>query len=115
MRVTGSMEPALRGKLPLPSAAARIIEKTSAISALKRDPADTPQPRRKTTPRLQVELVCQDETGGFDPFRDAPKLRPAFVAQLLGQVMAPGHAGPSAHGAYRRPGGAIPRLLDRLS
>jgi hypothetical protein len=115
MRVTGSMGSAARGKLPLPQASARIVEKTSAISTLKHGPPDAPPPRHKDTPRLQVELVCQDGTDGFDPFRDAPKLRPAFVAQLLGQVMAPGHVRPSAHSAYRRCGGATLRRIDRLS
>jgi hypothetical protein len=37
--------------------------------------------------RLQVELVCQHETKSHDPFWDAPRLNPAFVAQLLGQAL----------------------------
>ncbi len=53
--------------------------------AQRRDPD---APARKTRPRLQVELVCQDGTKAHDPFRDAPRLNPAFVTQLLGQVMA---------------------------
>lgn len=72
----------------------------------------------KTPPRLQVELVCQDGTAGFDPFWDGPRLRPAFVTQLLGQIMPPRHEGAPASAraaAYQ----AVPqmrgRLLDRRS
>ena len=67
----------------------------------------------KPAPRLQVELVCQDETPRFDPFWDGPRLQPAFVAQLLGQVMPAGRARQppcdnaygkaAAHGAAGRP------------
>ena len=53
----------------------------------RRDAAPHP---RKTRPRLQVELVCQDGTKTHDPFRDGPRLSSAFVSQLLGQVMANG-------------------------
>jgi hypothetical protein len=46
----------------------------------------------KAPRRLQVELVCQHDTKSHDPFWDAPRLNPAFVAQLLGQALeqAPG-------------------------
>jgi hypothetical protein len=37
---------------------------------------------------LRVEPVCQDGTKTRDPFWDGPRLSSAFVAQLLGQVMA---------------------------
>ncbi|HEX2761711.1 MAG TPA: hypothetical protein VHM27_14400, partial [Rhizomicrobium sp.] len=43
----------------------------------------TPSPRL----RVAVELVSQAETKRHDPFWDAPKLVPAFVTQLLGQMM----------------------------
>ena len=33
--------------------------------------------------------MCQGETKTVDPFRDAPRLTPAFVTQLLGQLMTP--------------------------
>ena len=42
-----------------------------------------------------MEPVCQSETQAFDPFWDAPRLSPLFVAQLLGQVM-PEHRDPRA-------------------
>jgi hypothetical protein len=51
------------------------------------------RPREKPAPqprRLQVELVCQGGTPGFDPYWDGPRLQPAFAAQLMGQVMRKG-------------------------
>ena len=53
------------------------------------DSRDTSRDARKMRPRLQVELVCQDDTKAHDPFWDGPRLAPTFVTQLLGQVMAP--------------------------
>jgi hypothetical protein len=114
MRVNGNIDCANRGRLPLPGKAARAVEKTSPASGLKREQAGADARPRKAPPRLQVELVCQDETAGFDPFRDAPKLRPAFVAQVLGQVMAQAQTDPSAQAAYRRLSPVRSRLLDRI-
>jgi hypothetical protein len=48
---------------------------------------DRPRDTHRKTPRLTVELVCQGETKTHDPFRDSPRLNPAFVTQLLGQAM----------------------------
>jgi hypothetical protein len=113
MRVTGFMQFSYRGKTSLPSVSVRAVEKINAASTLKRELPDAPPPRHKTVPRFQVELVCQDETGGFDPFRDAPKLSAAFAAQILGQAMAPGHGDPSACAAYRPVHGTGAHLLNR--
>jgi hypothetical protein len=114
MRVNRHIPCASRGTLQRPPAAARPIEKTSAASSLKREGSGAAPQQPRTSPRLQVELVCQDETAGFDPFRNAPKLRPAFVAQLLGQVMAQAQTDPSAQAAYRGVSPIRGRLLDRI-
>jgi hypothetical protein len=82
---------------------------------LKREDAGTPQKRYRPAPPLQAGPVCQPGTAAFDPFRDAPKLRPAFVAQVLGQVMAAGRANPSTPSAYGRAAGAGGRLIDKRS
>jgi hypothetical protein len=113
MRVNGHIACASRGRLPLPAAGARVVEKTSAASSLKRERSGADPRQHRTPPRLQVELVCQDETARFDPFRDAPRLQPTFVAQLLGQVMAQAGANPSAQAAYRRLSDAHNRRIDR--
>ena len=53
---------------------------------------------------------------GFDPFRDAPRLTPAFVTQLLGQILPSyGHAPASAQAAYHAAPERRGRLLDRRS
>lgn len=63
------------------------VEKTSASSALGREQPRTGKERKKAPAPLEAELVSRDDTQGFDPFWDAPRLLPTFVAQVLGQVM----------------------------
>lgn len=114
MRVNGHMETVGRGR-PLRSASgATAVEKASAASHLTREHPGESRPRHRTAPSLHIERVCQDETACFDPLHDAPKLRPAFVAQLLGQVMAGNGTGPSTRAAYRPVIAAhTGRLIDR--
>lgn len=70
------------------------------------EPGETLRPR----PRLQVELVCQQETKRHDPFWDGPRLVPVFVAQLLGQVLEhPARAAPARPYAASMP---VARVFD---
>jgi hypothetical protein len=115
MRVTRSLDTGIAGGSKASTLVMRVVEKTSASSALRREKPDTGDGREKPAPRLTVELVCQDETPRFDPFWDAPRLMPAFVTQVLGQVMPQAHTPAAAAGAYSA---ACPRkalLLDRKS
>jgi hypothetical protein len=91
----------------------RRIEKGSASSGLGTQQHAGGQAQSQTPPRLQVELVCQDDTARTDPFRDAPRLVPTFVTQLLGQVMPNRRESVSVETAYGR---AAPRqalVFDR--
>ena len=76
------------------------------------DGRGAPRQARKEPTRLEVELVCQEGTKRHDPFWDGPRLKPAFVTQLLGQMMpgaqAPGPR-PRAYGTSQA-GAAL--LLD---
>ena len=116
MRVTGPFDATARGGLKALAASSRAIEKSSASSALGHERQSFNHESAKAVPRLQVELVCQDETQGHDPFWDAPRLLPAFVAQVMGQVMPERRdTSVSVQTAY---GSAAPRkalLLDRKS
>ena len=115
MRVNPYTDARLNGGVKAFASHARRIEKTSAASGLGTQQQDDTRQQSKYTPRLQVELVCQDETPRFDPFRDAPRLVPAFVAQVLGQVMPERRDTVTVETAY---GKAAPRkalLLDRKS
>lgn len=57
---------------------------------------------------------CQIGTAEIAPLWNGPRLRPAFVAQVLGQVMmdAQARALELAPAAYRERGAQIARLLD---
>ncbi len=116
MRVTGPFDIVVRGGLKASAQQPRAVEKASGSSALGRERQNLGgQDRDKSPPRLQVELVCQDETRGHDPFWDAPRLLPTFVTQVMGQVMPERRESVSVETAY---GSAAPRkalLLDRKS
>jgi hypothetical protein len=116
MRVTTPLENSVRGGSKTFVAAPRAIEKSSASSALNAQSDGREHHEEKTPPHLRVELVCQSETNGFDPFWDGPRLLPVFVAQVLGQVMPERRdIAAMAHTAY---GSAAPRkalLVDRKS
>jgi hypothetical protein len=116
MRLTTPLENIACGGSKTFVALSRAVEKSSASSALNMQSGDRDHGKEKSPPHLRVELVCQSETNGFDPFWDAPRLLPVFVAQLLGQVMPERRDNTAmAHTAY---GSAAPRkalLVDRKS
>ncbi len=115
MRVNNFHDVRLAGGQKTFAERVRRIEKISAASGLGAQQQDNAHHQSKMPPRLQVELVCQDETTGRDPIRDAPRLVPTFVAQLLGQVMPDRRELVCVETAYGR---AAPRqalLLDRKS
>jgi hypothetical protein len=98
------------------AARAHAIQKTSASSALGRENADAHGAQEETASSNGVERLCRDDTSTFDPFWDGPRLVPAFVAQLLGQVMPERRETVMVETAYGR--AVLPRkalLLDRKS
>jgi len=115
MQVPGSHDLQTAGRLKTFAVSARPIEKSSAASHLGREHQEHAEKQDKAIPRVQVELVSQSDTRGFDPFRDAPRLLPIFVAQVLGQVMPERRTMVAVETAY---GTAAPRqalLVDRKS
>ena len=116
MRVTGPFEIAVRGGVKPSAAAPRAVEKASASSRLGNQPKDLNGKREQAPPRLQVELVCQDETRTPDPYWDAPRLLPTFVTQVMAQAMPERRETVSvetAYGSARNPRMAL--LVDRRS
>lgn len=55
--------------------------------------------------------VCQDRTARPDPIWDAPRVVPAFAAQLLGQMMPSAERPPAGNG-YVRSTPALARLVN---
>jgi hypothetical protein len=87
MRVTGPYAFDRRSGLKPLAANPRVCEKSSASSALGQQPQNFNADGRPIAAPMRIELVCQEETPRFDPFWDGPKLQPAFVAQVMGQMM----------------------------
>lgn len=116
MRVTGPLDINLRSGIKLLAASPRACEKSSGSSALDQQPQDFNDEQKPASP-IQVELLCQDETPRFDPFWDGPRLLPAFVAQLMGQMgmdrRDTSMSVETAYGSIRYPRRAL--LLDRKS
>lgn len=117
MRVTGPFDATPRQSLKALAALPRAIEKSSASSLLGHERQNFNHESETATPRLQVELVCREETRGSDPFWDAPRLLPTFVAQVMGQVMPErrdiNRSVETAYASARCPRTAL--LLDRKS
>ena len=115
MQVTGPFGSAGRSGANRAIAPARSVEKSSASSNLGAHGQNDAGKQDKPTPRLQVELVCQDDTQRFDPFWDGPRLKPTFVAQLMGQVMPERRAMVAVETAYGKVAPRQALLVDRKS
>jgi len=117
MRIAGPFDSNIRPGLKALAASPRRCEKSSGSSALDRERPDVNGEDHKTAAAMRVELVYQDDTPGFDPFWDGPRLLPAFVAQLMGQAMLDRRDASAtvetAYGRLRFPRQAL--LLDRKS
>jgi hypothetical protein len=116
MRVSPSTETNFRSGAPSAGLVPRAIEKASPSSALDHYPPPASQAEDSAPPRIQVGLVCQPGTEGYDPIWDGPRLLPTFVAQLLGQVMPERRLCTSVETAYGTARlGRMALLLDRRS
>jgi hypothetical protein len=89
MRVPTSLPAIWRESLRASAVGINAPGKSSESATSGNNRREAPHDVRKIRPRLQVELVCQEGTKAHDPFWDGPRLSPAFVTQLLGQVMTP--------------------------
>ena len=117
MRVTGPFDINLRSGIKLLAAAPHACEKSSGSSTLDQQPQDFNADEHKPASHIQAEILYQDETPRFDPFWDGPRLLPAFVAQLMGQMSMERRDNSvsveTAYGSARTPRRAL--LLDRKS
>jgi len=111
MRALTSIDAVWRGGPRAPFAAARADANSNKSGTSGTGDGDPSRDPPKRPLRLQVELVSQEGTKAHDPFRDAPRLVPAFVTQLLGQAMAGGRA-PAPRGSYGAADISAALLLD---
>lgn len=89
----------------------RAIGKASDSAALRQEGQDAQRHGPKARGKLLVEPVSRGGTKRHDPFWDGPRLSPAFVTQLLGQVMEP-ERNCLVRMAYGSPAERSARLLD---
>lgn len=90
MRVSTTLPAIWRESLRASAEGVRACGKANESGASSDDAQDFARAARRARAPLQVEIVSQDGTKAPDPFWDGPRLKPAFVTQLLGQVMLSG-------------------------
>ena len=76
-----------KGSFRASRAGAYLRGNASDSAQFRKEDGAAQQKAHRQRPRPAVELVSQAETKRHDPFWDGPRLTPAFVTQLLGQVM----------------------------
>lgn len=87
MRVSTTLPAIWRESLRASAEGVRACEKPNESGTSGDDGRGFPRDTRRKPPHLTIKLVCQGETKARDPFRDSPRLQPAFVTQLLAQLM----------------------------
>src|SRR3569833_1885434 len=87
MRVSTTLPAIWRESLRASAEGVRACGKPNESAASGDDARDPARGDRRASPKLQIEIVSQDGTKPHDPFWDGPRLRPAFVTQLLGQLI----------------------------
>jgi hypothetical protein len=90
------------------------VEKIHLSNGLDGERHDAPQQDGFAAAKLARTQLCRNETIDIAPVWEEQRLVPAFVAQLLAQVMNGGAApADSASRAYRNSAPQIARLYDR--
>jgi hypothetical protein len=92
-------------------AAVRASEKVSLYNRLDGNSQDDAPGNAGRGPQTQAPVPSRSGTNDFDPYWHGPRLRPAFVAQVLGQFF-PGPAERAPSAAYGSELPQIARLLD---
>jgi hypothetical protein len=90
------------------------LEKPSGACRLRGDHSKRERQANRKTREAAPGALCQCETEQRVPYWDGPRLKSAFVAQVLAQAM-PQATSPSGAMAYRGTAAQIPAalLLDR--
>ncbi len=102
MRVNASIDSGPQARGIFPRGGARIVEKINATSILTRDPGDAALPYHEQKPDRIRAHAYQNGTNIIAPLWDGPRLSSAFVAQLLGQLLAQGARPDADHLAAAR-------------
>jgi hypothetical protein len=101
---------------PVPALHDRVVrvEKTNASNTLQHRPGSRESESAHSSGARARARASRFETTDSEPLWYGPRLRPAFVAQVLGQVFASENS-PSAPVAYRRNEIPTGLLLDRTA
>jgi hypothetical protein len=88
------------------------VEKISPCAGIDGEYASRREPQSWVCTPRDKRNASQAGTEQSDPYWDAPRLTPTFVAQVMGQVYCTNAPLPSAGAAYRAAPAPRPVLLD---
>ena len=88
------------------------VEKVSPAAGIDGESTSRHQPQSWVCTPKSKRSSSQSDTDQTDPYWDGPRLTPAFVAQVMGQVYCTNAPLPSAGAAYRAPSILRPVLFD---
>lgn len=89
------------------------VEKISSRTGFDGEYASRQQPQSWICTAAGKRAPSRSGTDESDPYWDSPRLKPAFVAQVMGQVYGTNGNPPSAGAAYRRPAPVRPAVFDK--
>jgi hypothetical protein len=114
--MTCARDLAISSGAPAPALRERIarVEKPNASNTLQQKSGSDESDSEYISGASARARASRFETTGREPLWYGPRLRPAFVAQVLGQVFASENAS-SAPVAYRRDGIPTGLLLDKMA
>lgn len=93
-------------------ASVQAVEKISNRAGFDGEYASRREPQSWICTPATKRTASQSDTDGTDPYWDAPRLKPTFVAQVMGQVYCSAGPRASAGAAYRTLPAPRPAVLD---
>ncbi|GAA0576784.1 hypothetical protein GCM10008942_27070 [Rhizomicrobium electricum] len=89
------------------------VEKISASAGIDGEYTSRREPQSWICTPAAKRASSQSGTEQSDPYWDAPRLTPTFVAHVMGQVYCPHAPLPSAGAAYRATPAPRPVVFDK--
>jgi hypothetical protein len=94
-------------------ASVKAVEKISSRAGFDGEYSSRREPQSWICTPLTKRTSSQTETDQSDPYWDAPRLKPTFVAQVMGQVYCPATPQAAAGEAYRTAPAPLALVFDK--